>query len=547
MQFPSITEESRRILGNVLLMDDSLRIPSAFVEAAGKILFTASDDKPFLPSPCKITETASALYGLIAAGASAVSAVRYGSVFQDIKVNTDVASLSLFSVILPTVADEPFMDNEHLKTEFMKGDIYGLSKPICARSNGLYRTKGSRWYYSHSDFNAGKAMEMLGIEENDTISYDEAYRVYAEKIAQWDAQLLEETANSEYRISGTQCLSHEEFLCSEPGKIVCEEPLYTLNPVRAPRSQWPNSEGGSDSENSPLTGIKVIDLSRVIAAPVISKILAVLGAEVLKISWEELPDYGFLWVDLSTGKGDTNIDLKSRAGQDAFSALLQDADVLIDGYRPGVLDRLGFCTEVIRDINPRLIIVRENCYGWTSSLADRAGWQPNSDCLVGHSWLQGQFLGLEEPVLPPLPANSDMQTGLIGAAATIQALYMRTQADATFDVKTSLTQYNVWLYRLGQYTDAQQRWLRDCNTAFNAQHSDSVQTLLAKTHQAVLQTRPDLFQHQEYFWCMEGKEWGLDEDIRILAPAFEFKESKLGYRVPSGRRGRSVPRWTKDL
>lgn len=181
-----------------------------------------------------------------------------------------------------------------------------------------------------------------------------------------------------------------------------EEPLYTLSPVEAPRSEWPVVGVESTSNYRPLVGVKVLDFSRVIAAPVISKVLAVLGAEVLKITWEKLPDHGFLWVDLSTGKRDANVNLKSEAGREIFSTLLRDADVLIDGYRPAVLDKLGFNTEAIRKINPRLIIVRENCYGWKGSLAQRSGWQPISDSRVGHSWLQGSFLGLDEPVLPPL-------------------------------------------------------------------------------------------------------------------------------------------------
>lgn len=123
--------------------------------------------------------------------------------------------MSLFSVILPTIDNIPFMDNEYLKAEFAKSDIYGLSRPLCARSTGLYRTKDSRWYFSHGGLNPHKAMQMLAIEENETTSYDEAYYVYADVIAQWDAQTLEETANSKYRISGTECFTHEEFLGSD--------------------------------------------------------------------------------------------------------------------------------------------------------------------------------------------------------------------------------------------------------------------------------------------------------------------------------------------
>jgi crotonobetainyl-CoA:carnitine CoA-transferase CaiB-like acyl-CoA transferase len=127
-----------------------------------------------------------------------------------------------------------------------------------------------------------------------------------------------------------------------------------------------------------------------------------LGAEVIKVTNENLPDLSALWVDLSTGKKDTNIDIKTVEGKSTFAKLVKGADVLIDGYRPGALARLGFDSDSLRKINPTLIYTRENCYGFKGPLAHRSGWQQISDCLVGISWLQGQFMGLDEPVVPLL-------------------------------------------------------------------------------------------------------------------------------------------------
>lgn len=176
------------------------------------------------------------------------------------------------------------------------------------------------------------------------------------------------------------------------------EPLYRLKALPAPRSSWPAAKDSS----RPLAGIRVIDFSRVIAAPVISKVLATLGADVLKVTWEELPDISPTWIDLSVGKRDTNLNLKSEEGRRKFQELVDTASVLIDGYRPGVLEKLGFDAETMRRNNPSLIYLRENCYGFKGPLAYRSGWQQVSDCLVGLSWLQGKFLGLNEPVVPLL-------------------------------------------------------------------------------------------------------------------------------------------------
>jgi crotonobetainyl-CoA:carnitine CoA-transferase CaiB-like acyl-CoA transferase len=173
-----------------------------------------------------------------------------------------------------------------------------------------------------------------------------------------------------------------------------QEPLWTTRPIEGGGKPWPQQTGPS-TDYKPLAGVKVIDFSRVIAAPAISKILAL-----IRISHSKNPDYAATMVDLQTGKRDADLNLKTSEGKQAFTKLVKDADVLVDGFRPGAFERLGFTSESLREINPSLIYVRENCYGFKGPLSYRSGWQQVSDCLVGMAYLQGKFLGLEEAVLP---------------------------------------------------------------------------------------------------------------------------------------------------
>jgi hypothetical protein len=113
----------------------------------------------------------------------------------------------------------------------------------------------------------------------------------------------------------------------------------------------------------------------------------------------------------------------------------------------------------------------------------------------------------------------------------------------TFDLEISLTQYNIWYYRLGTYSEDQQQQLRNRDTQFNPRHYDEMSTLVGKTHKSLEKVRPDIFTHPEYFWTMSGKEYGIDEDFKILAPAFTFESSELAWEIPTGRRGRSKPEW----
>ncbi|KAK6210504.1 hypothetical protein LQW54_006112 [Pestalotiopsis sp. IQ-011] len=539
MEGYSIFDESSRILNDVLLSDARLQFPTSFSEAAKKIKFVGGDEKPWILTPLKITESCASLTALMATAANVAAAERYGIGYQDVTVNLDVATLFLESVLLPTIGGKVFLENPQMAQELAKMDVHHMSRPIRRWATTVYKTKDGRWYHLHGSMNAEPTMKMLGMEDVD-VTTEEAIKLYAEKIAQWDAEDLEKTANEQYKQAGVVCRTPEEFFASEHGQTIAKEPLWNATPIAAPRKPWP--QAGEQHGHKPLAGIRIIDFSRVIAAPAVSKMLAVLGADVLRISCDRLPDYASTMPDLQTGKRDANLDLKTDEGKQAFAELVKGADMLIDGYRPGVLTRLGFDPSSLRKLNPSLIYMRENCYGFKGPLSYRSGWQQISDCLVGLSYLQGKFLGVDECIVPLLP-NSDYQTGLVGAAAAIQALIARTKDDVTFDLDISLTQYNIWYYNLGMYTDAQQRELRARDPEFSPRHNDDMSVLVGKTHQSMQRTRSDIFDHPEYFWDMSGKEYGLDEDIRILAPAFQFESSTIEWEVPTGRRGRSKPEW----
>lgn len=109
----------------------------------------------------------------------------------------------------------------------------------------------------------------------------------------------------------------------------------------------------------------------------------------------------------------------------------------------------------------------------------------------------------------------------------------------------SLTQYNIWYYRLGQYSAEQQAALRARNEGFALRYYEDMFALLQKMHRQLLKVRPDMFSRPEFFEKMSGVEWGLTEDdeMRILAPPLEMDKSKLGYDTPSGSRGRSKAEW----
>ncbi|KAH0044196.1 hypothetical protein KCU78_g456, partial [Aureobasidium melanogenum] len=535
----SIAEESRKILFEKLLSDPTLNIPKSIRDAANKVKFVGGRSTPFVPTPFKMTESSTSLHALVAAAASAIASDRYKIDLQDIEVNSDLATLFLESVGLISIDGKPAVMDPGMQKELAKIDLHDMSSQIRRCVTLVYQTKDNRWYQLHGSMNATPTMDMMGVENDTSLTREQAIEIYKDKVLQWNSAEIEKTANEKYRQAGVVCYTPEEFFSSEHGKIMGAEPLWTVRPFEGARKAWP---AASTTEGyKPLQGIRVIDFSRVIAAPVISKILAFLGADVIRISFSGNPDYPGTMPDLQTGKRDVDINIKTPEGIATFKELLKDADVLVDGFRPGAFAKLGFSSASMREINPSLIYVRENCYGFKGPLSSRSGWQQISDCLVGLSYTQGKFLGLEEAVVPLFP-NSDYQTGLIGAAAVLQALLQRVNEDRTFDIDVSLTQYNIWFYRLGLYDEVQQQALLEQDPDFAPRSKDDMGDLVAKTHASLTKVRKD-FVKPEYYWDMSGKDWGLDKGMKVLKPAFLFSQTRLGYNEPSGRRGRSEPKW----
>lgn len=135
----------------------------------------------------------------------------------------------------------------------------------------------------------------------------------------------------------------------------------------------------------PLSGIKILELCRIIAGPTITRVLAEYGADVLKITSPNLSDVPFFQVDGNMGKHAADLDLKTPEGRRIFDQLLQEADVVVDGYRPGALERLGYgkpqLTELAKVRGKGIVYVQENCFGYEGEWADRPGWQQIADCV----------------------------------------------------------------------------------------------------------------------------------------------------------------------
>lgn len=203
-----------------------------------------------------------------------------------------------------------------------------------------------------------------------------------------------------------------------------------------PRRYVPTGWPGSATPERPLAGLKVLDLTRVLAGPVATRFLAGYGADVLRIdppSWNEpgaIPE-------VTLGKRCARLDLHEPADRAIFEQLLAQADVLVHGYRPAALERLGFGEQFRRALNPALIDVSLDAYGWTGPLAGRRGFDSLVQMSCGIAEHGMRMQGASKPV--PLPVQAlDHATGYLMAAAVLRGLLFRVTENRAMQARLSL-------------------------------------------------------------------------------------------------------------
>lgn len=215
------------------------------------------------------------------------------------------------------------------------------------------------------------------------------------------------------------------------GRAIRAEPLIALDRAAAPASSW------RPDPARPLAGIRVLDLTRILAGPIATRFLAGLGAEVLRIDppgWEE-PSVA---PDVTPGKRCARLDLRRTEDRQRFEALLAEADILVHGYRPGALDGLGYGAAERRRLNPGLIDVSLCAYGWTGPWAGRRGFDSLVQMSTGIAAAGMAWKDADRPV--PLPVQAlDHATGYLIAASAIRSLVARLREGRAVTARLSLT------------------------------------------------------------------------------------------------------------
>ncbi|KAK5162375.1 hypothetical protein LTS14_000722 [Recurvomyces mirabilis] len=229
-----------------------------------------------------------------------------------------------------------------------------------------------------------------------------------------------------------------------------------------------------------------------------------------------------------------------------FETLLSNADVLIDGYRSGALERLGYGPSRLRELALKrgkgIVYISESCYG-PGQFYERPGWQPIADCVSGVAWAQGRFMGINEPVVPPFPM-SDYGTGLMGAVTVLTALYQRATQGGSFHIEVALVKYNQLLYRLGTYPLHVQQAMRDrfAGPFFELTHTSHTDVVSWTALEAMKRETPELFSDDESF----TETWWSDAyqaKVKVVKQVAQIEGLDTGYARATRPNGTDTPSW----
>lgn len=271
------------------------------------------------------------------------------------------------------------------------------SDPYRRMSANLYATATpDAYFHIHGSLEANTTLNMIGLPpyRPDLKTIEDISECIESHVQQFTIDELE-AKNQALRQAGVTAFKYEDFIATPHGKHNVALPPWAVTPLETTTPPVPLPQDAPGAKPRVLAGIKVLELCRIIAGPVIGRILAEYGADVLKVTSPHLSDVPFFQVDVNMGKRCADLDLKSAAGRKVFEELLLDADVVVDGYRPGALEKLGYgataLTALAQKRGKGFVYVNENCFGYEGEWAYRAGWQQIADCVS---------LPFTHPILP---------------------------------------------------------------------------------------------------------------------------------------------------
>ena len=430
---------------------------SAGGEASALDALTLTGDEPQLPSSFRVAAAAQVSVAATGLAAAEIWKMRSGQA-QDVTVDMRHAVVECRSERYLRVDGKP-------------------PPPAWDAIAGIYKTRDARFVRLHTNFphHRDAVCKVLNCKP-------EREEVQA-ALLQWDGEAFETTAYAGGCVVALM-RPHDEWSATPHARALAELPLISITKIgEAAPKPWPAGD-------RPLAGIRVLDLSRVIAGPVAGRTLAAHGADVLLISGPGLPAIPWLTIDTGRGKLTSLVELKSEQGRGVLRDLLAVADIFSQGYRPRAIAGLGFSPDDAARINPGIIYVTLSAYGHAGPWAERRGFDSLVQTATGFNHAEGQAAGVDGP--KELPAQMlDHATGYFMAFGAMMAKARQAREGGSWHVQVSLAQTGRWLWNLGRVADglasedlkgeAVRPFIEEAGSGFGALASVKHSALLSKT------------------------------------------------------------------
>jgi len=358
-----------------------------------------------LPTDLPIGSMAGATLGATGLAAAAMWQLRNGKL-QRVGVDLRAATLAMTSATYLRV----------------NGQAVKSWDPI----TGYYQVRDGEWVYLHGNFTHLRdgLLRLFGVP-NDTAALRKALQT-------WSAADIEAAAG-ERGLCGVAVRTRASWETHPQALATTALPLIEITRIddAAPH---PLRNG-----TRPLSGIRVLDLSRVIAGPMTARTLAEHGATVMQVGAAHLPSIESLVIDTGFGKHSCAINLDTASGVDALHGLIDNADVFLNAYRPGTLERRGFSPTALAQRRPGIVYVTITAFSRAGPWAQRRGYDTLVAAASGLTWS-----GIDDPArLPCQPL--DYLTGYLGAFGAMLALQRRALEGGSWHVQLSLERTSAWI------------------------------------------------------------------------------------------------------
>ena len=382
----------------------------------------SGDADPILPTPFRIGTAGAATVAATGLAVSDLWEARTGR-RQQVAVDVRQATASLRSGHYMKLGD---------------GEVSARRNSIM----GVYPTRDGRWSYLHCNFpnHRAAALSVLGVAED--------REAVTKAVATWNAADLEEAIIAA-KGAGGMARTQAEWASHPQAAAIKALPLMEV--IRIADSKPEPLPAGS----RPLSGVRVLDLTRVLAGPTCARTLAEHGADVMKITGAHLPNLGYQEWDTGHGKLSAQLDLREARDVETLRGLVRETDVFSQGYRPGTLGGRGLSPEELAALRPGLVYVSLCAFGHAGPWASRRGFDTVVQTVSGMTIRQAEVVPGKSagPEFYPVSAI-DYCTGYLMAFGAMVALGRRAREGGSWLVRISLAQVGKWIVDRGEVSAA---------------------------------------------------------------------------------------------